>query len=130
MQNKTTSLIFDFDGVIADTDTGRFLVLNEILKKYGLNLYDSFSREDIVGYSTKGFLKKNLTELTLNEIDEIVAERHKLFFSGLDKYCISFQNMKETVEYFNNRYKLFIATTNDVENVKRMLKHLGIFELF
>jgi len=130
MVNKISCLIFDFDGVIADTDLGRFNVLKEILKDYDSEWSNSLAKKDLVGLSTKGFLTKNSPKLSLNEIDEIVSKRHKLFFSNLSSYCIPFENMTESIKYFNSKFDLAIVTTNDVANIKILLEHLEILDYF
>lgn len=130
MENKISCLIFDFDGVIADTDLGRFKLLKEILKDYDSELSDSLSKNDLIGLSTKGFLTKYSPKLSLIEIEEIITKRHKLFFSNLSKYCIPFENMAESIKYFNSKFDLAIVTTNDVANVKVLLEQLEILNYF
>lgn len=130
MQNEISCLIFDFDGVIANTDLARYKLLKELLKEYDLELSKSFTQKDIIGLSTKGFLKKHSTILNQLEIDKIICKRHNLFFSNLSKYCIPFKNMKESIVYFNSNFSLAIATTNDTDNVKTQLEHLGVKKYF
>lgn len=130
MQNKKTCLIFDFDGVIADTDLGRYKALRKILEKYDSSLSQRMSKKDFIGLSTKGYLKKYSQTLTNSQIKEIVSKRHDLFFSNLSEYCIPYKNMVESIRYFNSIYELAIVTTNSAPNVTLLLKHLGIFNLF
>jgi len=130
MQNKITCLIFDFDGVIADTDLGRYKALKKILLNYDSDLANSISKKDIIGLSTKGFLTQNSKKLGINQIDEIVRERHKLFFSNLSTYCLPYKDMKETIVYLSSKFDLAIVTTNTTENVNIALEHLEILPLF
>lgn len=130
MQNKKTCLIFDFDGVIADTDLGRYKALRKILETYDKSLSQRMSKKDFIGLSTKGYLKKYSQTLTNSQINEIVSKRHDLFFSNLSEYCIPYKNMVESIRYFNSIYELAIVTTNSTPNVTLLLKHLGIFNLF
>jgi beta-phosphoglucomutase-like phosphatase (HAD superfamily) len=130
MRNEINCLLFDFDGVIADTDLGRYNVLKEILPDYDIELTKSFKKKDIMGLSTKGFLMRNSKILTGEQVDEIVKKRHELFFSTLSTYCLPFELMKESIECFCSNYDLAIVTTNSTENVKILLKHLGIIHLF
>ena len=130
MENKITCLIFDFDGVIADTDLGRFKLLKRILKDYDTELSNSFSKKDLIGLSTKGFLKKYSTKLSLSEINEIITKRHEIFFANLSDYCIAFKNMAESIKYFNTKFELAIVTTNDITNVKILLEHLEVRNYF
>lgn len=130
MRNNITCLLFDFDGVIADTDLGRYKTLKQILLNYNIEISKSFSKKDLIGLSTKGFLTRNFQFLSKQQIEEIVEKRHRLFFSNLSKYCIPYKGMKESIEYLSSIYDLAVVTTNSTENVKVLLKHLGIIDYF
>lgn len=123
------TIIFDFDGVIANTDEGRYKLLNDILPDYGLALKES-DYIKMIGLSTKSFLKQNYTELTETEINSIVSERHKLFFNNLDKYCIPFKGTIEIIQKLSKDFHLIIATTNASDNVKKQLKFLNVDHFF
>lgn len=130
MLNKITCLIFDFDGVIANTDLGRFKVLDNILQEYDIELSKSFIPKDLIGLSTKGFLVKYFENLSQVEVDEIIKKRHKIFISNLSDYCIPYEKMKESIINFHSKYELAIVTTNNIENVKIQLEYLGIINYF
>ncbi len=130
MERKITCLIFDFDGVIADTDSGRFKILKRILSKYDTAKIQSFSKKDLIGLSTKSFLKKFTNDLSDKDVDKIIKERYKLFYSNLSDYCIPYPNMKTTIEKLSSQYDLAIVTTNSKENVLKLLEHLGVLLFF
>jgi HAD superfamily hydrolase (TIGR01509 family) len=130
MQSKTTCLIFDYDGVIADTDLGRYKLLKNILVDYDIDLSKRFNQKDLIGLSTHAFLVKNFKNLRRFEINMIIQRRYELFFSNLSEYCLPYENMKETIEYFHSKFELAIVTTNNVENVKIQLKYFGIINYF
>jgi phosphoglycolate phosphatase-like HAD superfamily hydrolase len=129
-RKSKTSIIFDYDGVIANTDLSRFKLLNDILSEYNIELAKSHNQKDLIGLSTNSFLLKNFKSLSQIEIDEIVYKRHELFFSNLNRYCLPYDNMKETVAYFHSKFELAIVTTNSLENVKVQLDFLGIRNYF
>ena len=126
---KRTCVIFDFDGVIADTDLARFQILKIILKRYEITLTDLFYSK-LIGYSTKAFLKKNFSQLSEKVIDEIITERHNIYFDNLSKYCIPFKGMKETIGNLTEIFDLAIVTTNNHDIVSKQLKHLEIINHF
>lgn len=130
MPNKISCLVFDYDGVLANTDSGRYKILKNILKEYDPYLAESFTIEDIVGLSTKGFLKKKSPKLSQLEIDEIVNKRYDLFFKNLSKYCIPFNGMKKTIKYFSSKFTLAIASTSHQNNLIVQLDYLGVTEYF
>ena len=128
MKNNISSLIFDFDGVIADTDYARFNILKSILKKKGLNF--NFNITALKGLSTKSFLQKNYPVISKNEIDNIIQERHFKYLSNLKKYCIPFEGMKNTLLHLFEYFDLYIVTTNSLEILEIQLEFLKINELF
>ncbi len=128
MENEITSLIFDFDGVIADTDTARLEILNALFEKRGVNL--EIRIEMLTGLSTKSFLKQNFPDLSESDINEIIKERHKIYFANLEKYCIPFINMQNTLIHLYNFYDLYIVTTNELGNLEKQLSFLKISHLF
>lgn len=130
MPNSISTLLFDFDGVIADTDTARFKILKKILPNYDHTLAKSFTRNELIGLSTKKFLLDKSNSLPEAQIDSIIRMRHMIYFSNLEEYCIPFPKMKETIRYFNSVFELAIVTTGGTENVKIQLQHLNIIDCF
>ncbi|MGM0530094.1 MAG: HAD family hydrolase [Bacteroidota bacterium] len=130
MKDTISCLIFDFDGVIADTDLARYYILSDILKEYGIDFSSHFSMEDLIGLSTEAFLKKNFTELGSNQIDGIVQKKHQLHFTNLEQYVIPFPDIKETLKYFHNRFDLVMVSANPYKNLEILLNHLGIEKYF
>ena len=57
--NIIKHIVFDFDGVIAETDTARFEVLSNILEQFGIDFKNEYKLLDLVGTPTDIFLKQN-----------------------------------------------------------------------
>ena len=130
LKNKN-SIIFDFDGVIADTDKARYDVLAIILKKYNIDLNCAVSIQDLAGYSTRSFLINKFPLLEEREVSEIVAERRKLYLDKLDKYCKPFDLAIQTIsDLYKVGFDLAIATTNDQFVMNKIIHHLGIANYF
>lgn len=130
MDKRITCLIFDFDGVIANTDLGRYKILKQLLDKYDSQLAATFNQKDLLGLSTKGFLIKHSKNLSNGKIEKIIQKRHEMFFSNLAEFCIPYDDMIETIKYFSLKYDLAIATTNEKNNVKTQLDFLEISDCF
>lgn len=126
---KVNTLIFDLDGVIADTDKGRYIILRDVLQTYGIDIEKKNDVHDLAGISTLKFLKMNYPELS-DFHDEIVAKRHKLYLSDLDKYCIPYTSSADVIKNLNLKYTLHIATTNDTDIANTLLTHLKIRQYF
>jgi len=125
--NKIENVIFDFDGVIADTDSGRFNLLQDLLKEYNLSIEDKFKPNDLSGLTTRAFLKKAYPILTDNNIDLIIEKRHSIFLSDLNKYCKPFDGVVEFIKLlYSLNKKLYLASTNDFAIIDILLNHLEI----
>ncbi len=126
---KINNLIFDLDGVLADTDKARYQILKQVLAEYDIDLEKIATVKDLEGISTKKFLERFLTDLKKYH-DDIIKKRHDIYLNNLEKFCIPFPNMKETLEYLANKYTLYVATTNSLDIAIKLLEHLGIKHLF
>lgn len=126
---EVNTLIFDLDGVLADTDTGRFIVLSDILMNYGIDFDNEQDVENLTGISTLKFLQVQYPELSEFHA-EIVAVRQKRFLSNLKRYCIPFPGSYHVIRSLSSYYSLYVATTNETAIAVKLLKHLGIHQYF
>lgn len=123
------NIIFDLDGVIADTDKGRFLLLKELLYEYDIEIERKNKLHDLEGISTLKFLSVYYPEIS-DFHSEIIRKRHEIYLSNLDKYCIPFPHAKKVISKLYLKYNLYLATTNDVEIARIIIKHIGVSEYF
>jgi beta-phosphoglucomutase-like phosphatase (HAD superfamily) len=130
MQNNLTCLIFDFDGVIADTDRMRYKLLQKLLEPFEVILSDDFNLNNLIGISTEAFLIQYNTKLTQSQIAEIIRKRHELYFNNLKEYCIPIEGMCDFFKRNSRNYDFAIVTTNSKKNIVLQLKHLDIFRYF
>ena len=129
MLNK--NIIFDFDGVIAETEHGRFELLAEMLKEYNIDLAENYTVTDIAGTPTDIFLTKNFSKLSFEKINTIVKKRRKIFFDNLDKYCYVYPGACETIwDLYKEGFNLVLATTNDREVGEKLINALNIRNKF
>lgn len=126
---KVNNIIFDFDGVIADTDKGRFILLKDILQSYGVNIEDKNKINDLEGISTLKFLKLFYPEISEFH-KEIIDKRHNLYLTNLDKYCIPFPDAVRVISNLSSKYNLHLATTNTIEIANKLLHHLTVDKYF
>ncbi len=128
---KKKKIIFDFDGVIADTERGRFDLLAELLTQFGIDLKKHFSVQNIAGTPTGIFLIKNFPSLSKKEVDTIILKRRKLLFSKLEKYCAIYLGASESIKQLKQMgFDLILATTNDEVVGEKLLKWVGINQEF
>jgi phosphoglycolate phosphatase-like HAD superfamily hydrolase len=128
--NQLETIVFDFDGVIADTDQGRFALLSDNLKDFHIDLSSTQQVKDLVGLSTKTFINLHYPQLSDAQVSMIISKRHDYFFSNLEKYCIPNSGMYHLLDFLKKSGKLLaIATTNKKENTIILLEYLKIDHL-
>ena len=135
---KIDLIIWDFDGVILDSDDVRIFGFKECLKKHGnqnqidllINYHKEnggLSRYNKIGYFFSKILKKELNE---NLFKNILNEFNKIMINELSKkkYLIN-----ETVEYISNNYKnieMHIASGSDHNELNFLCEKLKISHFF
>jgi len=72
--NQFHAVVFDFDGVIVDTEKQRYNQLNKLLKERG-HSYLNCDLKEIIGKKTDLILKENFPQITETEIATISAKR-------------------------------------------------------
>lgn len=122
------AIIFDFDGVILDTEIDRFLELKEEAKKRGYKLKEN-DKCILFGKRTNAFLKERFPNMPIDIIREISSKRKLSILSKaitlpLIPYII------ELIKFLANRYTLAIATGSQFLVVERTLKKYDLFKYF
>jgi len=127
--NKTLStvstLLFDFDGVLADTEQGRFLAYGEILSEYGFSLQERCELKNISGLTGDGILTKYFPELNREQVRQIVTRRQALYMGNLAKYCPAYPGAVETLRDLKQRgYCMALTTANSTAAACTLLDSL------
>lgn len=109
------AIIFDFDGVIADT-----YQINFDLFKY---FDDSFSEEDFIDHHSRNVFDEPKIKLTEEDISKYF-EMQKKIFSRSHLFPLS-----DSIIELSKNYQLFIVSSTNDENIHHYLK-LGKIEKF
>lgn len=122
--DKYSIFIFDFDGVISDTEAIRKALLQGILSEY---MPSGGTVDGIEGFPTTEYLLSAFPSLSEKQVKEIVQKRRTVFFEDLDRYCKPIPGAVETIRGIHGRGKrVAVATTNEYDNIMKMLKYLGV----
>ncbi len=125
-----TWIIFDFDGVIADTEQSRIDILSEILPIYDIST-EYLNLENIKGIRTKQFLIRYYPELLSKTINKIIKLRHKEYLLNLKKYCKPFQDETLVIKkLYEHNFKIALATNNSTKNSHFLLEYLNLSKYF
>ena len=126
-----TTILFDFDGVIADTETGRYEAYCDIFEEYGYDLRNRCEMTDLLGFTGDGFMNKFFPEIPPELVREMVRKRQKYYMEHLDRFCRPFPGMRQTIaDLKSNGYYLAITTANATAVVKQLLETVGVLDYF
>lgn len=124
-------IIFDFDGLILDTETHHFRILQEMFGEHGTEMPIERWQQEIgtqSGFSTFGYLQEQIGR----EIDQegLKRELEERFHSTLAE-----EGARDGVEDYLKRakelgLKIGLASSSDYEWVSKYLRNLGLFDYF
>ncbi len=127
------SLIFDFDGLILDTETPEFLVWQSIYREHGQEMPIEQWGRIIGGLGLSHFdAAAHLAELTLGKVDvSAMRARHR---SESDELTLSQAVLPGVVDILNvardHRLGLAVASSSPHSWVDSHLSRLGLFDRF
>ena len=128
---KITSILFDFDGVIADTESGRYEAYCDIFGEYGYDLRSRCVMTDLIGFTGDGFMKKYFPEIPQELVNEMAQKRIKHYMENLDEFCRPFPGMKQTIADLKQKgYFLALTTANATVAAWQLLQVVGVAEYF
>jgi phosphoglycolate phosphatase len=120
-------VIFDYDGVLADTldDLIRFgqQACNQLGVKHAVTK-DDLSNLEIMSFATYG----RACEVPEHLIDEFVKISLRLFAEKESPPAI-FEGLSEVIQHFSTKHKIAIVTTNSSQNVHAFLTKHGLDSL-
>ena len=125
------AIIFDLDGVIADTDRTRFGMLKSILRKRGIYLDDMFYSRS-VGKDTKAFLKECFGRTVSDkDIDNISEEKTRELLASPEKYITALPHAVECInELYRLGYRLAVSSSSSRREMQLILDTLRVAKYF
>ena len=147
MNQPITTLLFDFDGTLADTTRTILKAMSLTITELGLPLPSETQLKSGIGLPLRACIQKagNVPE----ELADRAAERYHYFFKKIafgteqvetpekvsqtnsEGAAVLYDGVKETLEWLHGQgYVLGIATSRRWETLELFLRHFGILELF
>jgi putative hydrolase of the HAD superfamily len=122
------AVIFDFDGVIVDSETKKFNDLKNLLRDFNYNLNDS-SFKKMIGKKTGFFLRQEFPNISEENIDEISRKRRVLELNNPSLKLIL--GIKKLLEFLKSK-KIKIAITSGTKKqiIKLVLKNNKLEDYF
>lgn len=130
---KIKALLFDFDGLILDTETSEFLVWQKIYREYGHEMLPETWGQIIGGYGISNFDGAvNLAELVGDGLD--AGELHARYRSESDTLILQQPVLPGVVDYLDDArslgLRLVVASSSPHSWVDTHLARLGLADRF
>lgn len=127
-------IIFDFDGVIYNSEPLHFKSFNFALEPTGLTItkevyYESYCSYDDEGFF-KNFLKDNDITFDSDLILKLIKEKHFFFDKNYDSETSIFPGSIELIKKLSKRYILGIGSGARREEIVRVLKKEDLLSSF
>lgn len=130
---RTRALLFDFDGLILDTETPDYEVWCSIYREHGFELPGEEWGKIIGGYGISSFdAAEHLSSLSRGQLDSVsLRDRHR---SESHALTLSQQVMPGVMDYLREAktlgLKLAIASSSPHDWVDTHARRLGVFDFF
>ena len=126
--SKFKHCIFDFDGVVIDSEKKKFKDMQDVLKKYDFNLNKNYFFK-FIGKKRSLFILELNTEKLNSNLEEIMCEIHKKDYELKDYELIP--DLIKFLDFLKNKnIQAHIATGSSKEFVLKILNHFNIREYF
>lgn len=130
---NTKALLFDFDGLILDTETSEFLVWQKIYREYGQEMYPETWGQIVGGYGISNFDgATHLAELVGDGLD--ARDLHARYRSESDALILQQPILPGVVDYLDDARRLnlclAIASSSPHSWVDSHLARLGLADRF
>lgn len=129
------AIIFDFDGVIADTEPLHYAALRHVLlAEFGITLTTTEYYADYLGYDDRGCFKAALAAhqrpVTSGLIDELVRKKGRAYLAALGTDLKLFPGVQDLIWEAARGYRLAIASGALRHEIELILKQAGLRKAF
>jgi beta-phosphoglucomutase len=128
------ALIFDFDGVIADSEPTHFATFQKILDEIGIRLTEEDYYSRYLGYDDKGCFAAALAAhgrpAPTEVVDELVRRKAGAYLQQIKQHLVIFPGVRELVREAATRYRLGIASGALRHEIEFILEEAGIRKEF
>ncbi|MBD3208983.1 HAD family phosphatase [Candidatus Woesearchaeota archaeon] len=123
---KIKAIVFDYDGVIVESELFRRNILNQLLKPHGKQIKEDDKR--LIGRKTHQFLQEAFPEMTDKET---ISIREAWQEQRMKQSIPLVVGVKETIDYAQKTFKTGITTGSTKKEVQQTIENqqLGEFNI-
>jgi len=133
MPERHPAILFDFDGVLADTEPLHWRCWNDVLAPVGLSVTWDDYREHCVGISDRDFLARlgalGRPPRTVDELWPFYPLKKELFAERATAGGLISDELKELLQRLDPR-RLAVVTSSSRQEIEAILKAEGVLDCF
>ena len=128
------AIIFDFDGIIADSEPVHFAVFQRVLGELGLFLSKEEYYAEYLGYDDKGcftaFLNAHGRTVSSELIEGLVVRKGAAYLESIRRHLVIFPGVREFVRQAAPQHRLAICSGALRHEIELILEEAGIRKEF
>lgn len=128
--NKTGLVIFDFDGVLADSFDTLFPLIRDAMKSVGISLTKSQYCDFFIGGVHQGFRNFIKNNDKYSAFSEFRKNNYDKYYYDKNNKVKLFPGALKFLKKINKKYILTIASSGRQDNIKNLLEESGATNLF
>ena len=134
MMNELRAIIFDFDGVIADTEPLHFAALRQVLAGIHIVLTEPEYYADYLGFDDRGCLTEALHRhhrpVTSDLLVQLMGQKALAYLTAVKQHLAIFPGVRELVQEAAERYPLAVASGALRNEIELILEESGLRKAF
>jgi HAD superfamily hydrolase (TIGR01509 family) len=128
------AIIFDFDGVIADSEPAHFAAFQNILGEIGIPLTEEDYYSHYLGYDDRGCFAAALTAhdrpAPSSVVEDLAMRKARVYLDHIKQHLVIFPGVQDLVREATARYPLAIASGALRHEIELILDHADLRKAF
>ena len=128
------AVVFDFDGVLADSEPLHLAACQEVLSEIGVELSPEEYYEHYVGYDDEGMFRRMGSirgwDLTDEQIAALIVQKSEVFDQVITRTDVLYPDARECVDLLARSYPLGIASGALKHEIELILQRGGLRDHF